>query len=82
MAGFGLAYLLINKKWLVLYPAGWALVGYVAFLNHSPIWYHHSLLINIPVIIVAAAGAGAFLSDIWMHFPQSLRRLKVINVFL
>ena len=45
-------------NWLLLYPLGWAALAYVLFSFYSPVFYHHQLLITIPMTMVAAAGIG------------------------
>ncbi len=47
-----------NRKWLMLYPLSWAIFSYILFTFHSPVFYHHQLMITIPAAILAAAGVG------------------------
>lgn len=47
-----------RKNWLTLYPLSWALLAYAILNFYSPVFYHHQLLITIPMAILAAAGAG------------------------
>jgi 4-amino-4-deoxy-L-arabinose transferase-like glycosyltransferase len=47
-----------KRNWLTLYPLSWAALAYVLFSFYSPVFYHHQLLITIPVTIIAAAAVG------------------------
>jgi 4-amino-4-deoxy-L-arabinose transferase-like glycosyltransferase len=47
-----------KRNWLTLYPLAWAVLAYVLFSFYSPVFYHHQLLITIPVTILAAAAVG------------------------
>ncbi len=47
-----------KRKWLMLYPLSWAILSYILFSFHSPVFYHHQLMITIPAAILAAAGVG------------------------
>jgi len=47
-----------RRNWLTLYPLTWSILAYVFLRFYSPVFYHHQLLITIPVAILAAAGVG------------------------
>jgi 4-amino-4-deoxy-L-arabinose transferase-like glycosyltransferase len=47
-----------RRNWLALYPLVWATTAYMLFSFYSPVFYHHQLLITIPVTIMAAAAIG------------------------
>ncbi len=47
-----------KRQWLMLYPLSWAILSYILFSFHSPVFYHHQLMITIPAVILAAAGVG------------------------
>ncbi len=47
-----------RRNWLALYPFAWAVVAFVLFSFYSPVFYHHQLLITIPMTIMAAAAVG------------------------
>lgn len=55
---FGALISLYRRKWLVLYPLAWAILSYVLFSFDSPVFYHHQLMITIPIGILAAVGVG------------------------
>jgi 4-amino-4-deoxy-L-arabinose transferase-like glycosyltransferase len=49
---------LYRRNWLALYPFAWAALAYGLFSFYSPVFYHHQLLITIPLTMLAAAGVG------------------------
>jgi 4-amino-4-deoxy-L-arabinose transferase-like glycosyltransferase len=49
---------LSRRNWLSLYPFAWAALAYVLFSFYSPVFYHHQLLITLPITMLAAAGIG------------------------
>jgi len=55
---FGALVSVYRRDWLSLYPLAWAALAYLLFSFHSPVFYHHQLLITIPLAIMAAAVAG------------------------
>jgi 4-amino-4-deoxy-L-arabinose transferase-like glycosyltransferase len=54
----GTIFSLYRRKWLLFYPLSWAILAYVLFNFYSPVFYHHQLLITIPMTIMAATGVG------------------------
>src|SRR5215211_2899507 len=55
---FGAAVSVYRRNWLALYPLAWASLAYLLFSFYSPVFYHHQLLITIPVTMLAAAGVA------------------------
>jgi 4-amino-4-deoxy-L-arabinose transferase-like glycosyltransferase len=49
---------LYRRKWLMLYPLAWAVTAYGVLSFYSPVFYHHQLLITVPMAMMAAAGVG------------------------
>jgi 4-amino-4-deoxy-L-arabinose transferase-like glycosyltransferase len=47
-----------KRNWLLLYPLAWAALAYILFSFHSPVFYHHQLLVTIPLTMLASAGVG------------------------
>jgi 4-amino-4-deoxy-L-arabinose transferase-like glycosyltransferase len=47
-----------RRNWLSLYPLVWAAVAYIMFSFYSPVFYHHQLLITVPLAMLAAATVG------------------------
>jgi 4-amino-4-deoxy-L-arabinose transferase-like glycosyltransferase len=58
MGLFGALVSIYRHNWLGLYPLAWAAVAYTLFSFYSPVFYHHQLLITIPVAMLAAAAIG------------------------
>ena len=54
----GAAIAVYRKNWLSLYPLAWAAVAYVLFSVYSPVFYHHQLMITVPMCILAAVAVG------------------------
>lgn len=47
-----------RRNWLMLYPLVWSALAYTLLSFYSPVFYHHQLLITIPIAMMAAVGAG------------------------
>ncbi|MEE4600324.1 MAG: hypothetical protein V2J65_03515 [Desulfobacteraceae bacterium] len=85
LAVIGLGYSLAERKWLALYPAGWALIAYLSFRGHNPIWYHHQMLVTIPAGILAAFGIYRILYDFWQPnktYPLGHKALIFLGLIL
>lgn len=54
----GILVSIYKRNWLGLYPLAWAVVTYGLFSFYSPVFYHHQLLITIPLAMMAAAAVG------------------------
>lgn len=61
LLGVGIS--LYKRKWLMLYPLAWAVLAYAMLSFYSPVFYHHQLLITIPMAMIAAAGVGEGVSS-------------------
>jgi len=76
---FGVLVSLYRRNWLSLYPLTWAVLSYVLFTFHSPVFYHHQLMVTVPLAISAAAGVG---EGIWLLFqlrrPADIVRLPTL----
>ncbi len=55
---FGALISIYKRNWISLYLLAWLIVAYGLFSSHSPVFYHHELLITIPLAILAAVGVG------------------------
>lgn len=55
---FGALISIYRRNWLTLYPLAWSVVAYTLFSFYSPVFYHHQLLITIPIAMMAAAAVG------------------------
>jgi len=62
-----------RRNWLSLYPLAWAAVAYIMFSFYSPVFYHHQLLITVPLAMLAAAAVG----DGILSFIRAVRSVPV-----
>lgn len=53
----GVVISIYHRNWLALYPFAWAALAYGLFSFYSPVFYHHQLLITIPMTMLAAIAA-------------------------
>lgn len=58
LGSVGALFLIYRRNWLAFYPIAWAALAYVLFSFYSPVFYHHQLLITIPMAMTSAAAAG------------------------
>jgi hypothetical protein len=47
-----------KRSWTSLYPFFWMVTAYLLLLNHTPVWWHHQLLISVPATILAGITVG------------------------
>ncbi|WP_062293448.1 glycosyltransferase family 39 protein [Nostoc piscinale] len=45
-----------KKQWENSFPVIWLVTSFIALMNHRPVWYHHYLLISIPLTWLATYG--------------------------
>jgi len=68
-----------RRNWLTLYPLAWAALAYTLFSFYSPVFYHHQLLITVPMAMIAAAGVGdGILSLIRLRRPSDFMHLQTL----
>ncbi|MGE5378169.1 MAG: ArnT family glycosyltransferase [Bacteroidota bacterium] len=58
LGSLGAVIAVYRRNWLTLYPLAWAAVAYIMLSFYSPVFYHHQLLVTVPVAILAAAAVG------------------------
>src|SRR6266498_1477222 len=76
---FGALFSIYKRNWLTLYPLAWAALAYTLFSFYSPVFYHHQLLITIPIAMLAAAVVGdGILSLIRLRRPSDLVHLRTL----
>jgi hypothetical protein len=56
LGGFAIA--VLQRRWSLGYFAAWLGVGLVSLIGHTPVWYHHFLILHIPIAILAAYGVA------------------------
>lgn len=54
----GLVYALLRRSVEVLVPAVWVLTGVAAFSVHRPLWYHHTIILSVPLTWLCAYGVA------------------------
>ena len=73
----GVLIALVNRNWLMFYPLAWAALAYALFSIYSPVFYHHQLLITVPMAMIAASGLGDGVSSLFhIRQPSDVRRLQ------
>ena len=84
LAMIGTIIILATRKKTGLFPLAW--LGVVCFLliNHHPVWYHHYLLISLPLAWLAAYGIDS-LGKFWQSLELdsknfNLKGLSIIYV--
>jgi 4-amino-4-deoxy-L-arabinose transferase-like glycosyltransferase len=76
---FGALFTVYRRNWLAVYPLAWAGLAYVLFSFYSPVFYHHQLLITIPVAMLAAAGVSeGILALVHLRSPSHFIRFQTI----
>jgi 4-amino-4-deoxy-L-arabinose transferase-like glycosyltransferase len=68
-----------KRIWISLYLAAWTITAYMLFSFHSPVFYHHELLITIPLAMLAALGIGEGLLPLFrVRQPSDILRLPTL----
>lgn len=62
LAIVGVIGLFQKRQWEKCLPLVWLLVAIPLLLNHKPVWYHHYLLLSIPMTWLATYGIKASLN--------------------
>ncbi|HEX9676603.1 MAG TPA: glycosyltransferase family 39 protein [Anaerolineales bacterium] len=75
LAVIGSVYVIQQGRLTGLYLMGWALAGFLLLSQVSPVWYHHQLLVTVPVAILAGVAAGEFLVAVRNRF----RNMQVMS---
>ena len=65
LAGLGVIQIVLSRKWLLLPTLAWVIVGFAALRAHSPVWYHHHLLLSVPACLLAGTAVGDIFSSGW-----------------
>jgi hypothetical protein len=76
LALFGILFAILAKRWLTLYLIAWMGVAYLLLLGHSPVWYHHQLLVTIP----AAMLGGIAIGEVIRLLPADIRDRNIFNL--
>ena len=62
----GTLILLWRRRWLWLYPAAWVVCASLLLSQHTPVWYHHQILVSVPAAMLAAGATR----EIWLWARQ------------
>jgi hypothetical protein len=76
LALFGILFTILTKRWLTLYLIAWMGAAYLLLLGHSPVWYHHQLLVTIPAAMLAGIAVGEGIRLI----PAAIRNRGIFNL--
>ena len=77
LLGAGVA--IYRKNWLTLYPLAWSVLAYAFLRFYSPVFYHHQLLITVPIAMMAAAAVGdGILSLVRLRALSDLIRFRTL----
>jgi len=75
----GLIFLKENKRKFFILPTTSFIFGFFILIAHAPVWYHHQLLLSIPLYWMASFGMYAlFDKEIWIGWKikSMLNRIK------
>jgi 4-amino-4-deoxy-L-arabinose transferase-like glycosyltransferase len=61
-----------SKQWEQSFPLIWLIVSIMLLFNHRPVWYHHYLLVSIPLTWLATYG-------VTLSFPFFQKRHWYLN---
>jgi hypothetical protein len=56
LAVLAIALIWRTKQWSKIFPITWISTAFIVLLIHRPVWYHHYLLISIPMTWLASYG--------------------------
>ncbi|WP_228055830.1 hypothetical protein [Lusitaniella coriacea] len=58
LAGIGVAVILKKRSKIHLFPLIWLFLSTLLLLNHKPLWYHHYILLSLPLTWLASYGVS------------------------
>ncbi len=76
LAAIGVLYTSLKKHWLTLYIIAWAASAYIILIFQIPVWFHHQLLVTIPLAALSAIAVGESINA----FQDSTIRKKVFTL--
>ena len=56
LALIGILAIFAKKRWDGLFPIAWLVTATLLLLDHKPVWYHHYLLLSIPLAWLSSYG--------------------------
>jgi 4-amino-4-deoxy-L-arabinose transferase-like glycosyltransferase len=85
LAAGGLAYAAYRRVAGVLVPLTWLVTSVLVFSVQRPLWYHHTLLLSIPLTWLAAyglAGSGLLLQRAWRRRHSLQGAVEIVGILL
>lgn len=82
IAMIGVLYAIWQRKWLCLLPLVWFVTVALAFMVHRPLWYHHIMLLTIPMTWLCAFSLEAWGKALADLAGQPMRRRLFQGVLL
>ncbi|MGD2183796.1 glycosyltransferase family 39 protein [Lusitaniella coriacea LEGE 07167] len=58
LTGIGVAVILKKRSKIHLFPLIWLFLSTLLLLNHKPLWYHHYILLSLPLTWLASYGVS------------------------
>ncbi len=77
---WGISSISFRKDLWVFIPLSWLSVVTILLINHKPVWYHHYLLISIPLCWLAALGVEQLSKNITLYQLKSFQPLKLFSL--
>lgn len=81
VALMGVLYAIRQRKWVFLLPLTWFVTIAVAFIVHRPLWYHHIMLLTIPMAWLCAFSLDAW-SNVLDHLAGQTTRRRLVQTAL
>lgn len=77
----GVLYAIRQRQWVFLLPLIWFVTVAVAFMVHRPLWYHHVMLLTIPMAWLCAFSLDAW-SKVLAHLAGQTTRRRLTQTAL
>jgi hypothetical protein len=78
VAFIGLLYAIRQRKWVFVLPFAWFVTVALAFIFHRPLWYHHIMLLTIPMAWLCAFAIEAW-GNVADHLIGQTTRRRLIQ---
>ncbi len=78
VAFIGLLYAIRQRKWVFLLPFAWFVTVALSFIFHRPLWYHHIMLLTIPMAWLCAFAIEAW-GNVADHLIGQTTRRRLIQ---
>lgn len=78
VALMGVLYAIRQRKWVFLLPLTWFVTVALAFTIHRPLWYHHIMLLTIPMAWLCAFSLEAW-GKVLAHLAGQTTRRRLVQ---